>query len=151
MDHMGYKLYLANPDLWMREDKMDNGTEYYEYILLYVDDCLVVSQKPKETLHRLGKYFSLKSDSIGPPKLYLGGKLSKLELPNDVVAWAISASKYIQQALNNLESILDMHGLKLRKGTNSPLLGNYHPEQDSTPECDTENARLYSSLIGILR
>ena len=44
-----------------------------------------------------------------------------------------------------------MHGLKLRCNTNSPLPDNYYPERDATPECDTENARLYASLIGILR
>ena len=118
---------------------------------MYVDDCLVVSHHPKESLHQLGKYFPLKPDSIGPPKLYLGGKLAKLELPNDVISWTISTSKYIQQALKNLEFILDKHGLKLRKGTNSPLPGNCHPERESTHECNTENARLYTSLIEILR
>ena len=103
MEHMGYESCLADPDLWMREAKLDNGTEYYEYILLYVDDCLVISQYPKESLHRLGKYFPLKPESVGPPKLYLGGKLSQLDLPDGVRAWTISASKYIQQDLNNLE------------------------------------------------
>jgi len=99
----------------------------------------------------LGKYFPLKPESIGHPKLYLGGKLSQLDLPNGVCAWAISASKYIQQSLNNLEGILKKHGLKLRRNTNSPLPGNYHPERDATPEYNTDNARLYASLIGILR
>ena len=122
-----------------------------EYVLSYVDDCLVVSQHLEEVLGRLGKYFPLKPGAVDPDKLYLGGKISKLELPNDVHAWAISDSKYIHQALKNLESILDMHGLKLRHNTNSPLPGNYHSDRDETPECDTEIARLYASLIGILR
>ena len=151
MEHMVYSSCLADPDLWMREAKLDNGTDYYEYILLYVDDCLVISQHPKESLHRLGKYFPLKPESIGPPKLYLGGKLSQLDLPNGVRTWTISASTYIQQSLNNLEGILKKHGLKLRHNTNSPLPGNYHPERDDTPECNTDNVRLYASLIGILR
>ena len=92
-----------------------------EYVLLHVDDCLVVSQHLEEVLGRLGKYFPSQPGSVGPDKLYLGGKLSKLELPNDVHAWAISASKYIHQASKNLEPILDMHGLKLRHNTNSTL------------------------------
>ena len=37
MDHMCYKSCLADPDLWMRSANLDNGTEYYGYILLYVD------------------------------------------------------------------------------------------------------------------
>ena len=100
---------------------------------------------------KLGKYFPSKPESVGPPKLYLAGKLSKLELPNGVVPWTISTSKYIKQALNNLESILTTHVLKLRKNTNSPLPGNYRPECASTPECGPENATLYASLIGMLQ
>ena len=46
MGHMGYKSCLADADLLMRPTKLDNGTEYYEYILLYVNDCLVVSEYP---------------------------------------------------------------------------------------------------------
>ena len=83
----------------MRSAKLDNGTEYYEYILLYVDDCLVVSEYPDHVLNRLGKYFPMKPESIGLPKLYLGGKLSTIDLPNGVTAWAISASKYIQKCI----------------------------------------------------
>ena len=151
MDHMGYKSCLADPDLWMRQTKLDNGTEYYEYILLYVDDCLVISEHPDQALKKLGKYFPMKPESVGPPKLYLGGKLSKVDLPNGVKAWAISASKYIHNALKNVEATLSQHGLSLRRGTNSPLPGSYRPECDVTPECDTHNASLYASLIGILR
>ena len=71
MDHMGY------PDLWMRISRLpvDNGTNYMEYVLLYFDDCLVVSQHPKEALMKLGKYFLLKQGSVGSPKLYLDLKL----------------------------------------------------------------------------
>ena len=151
MDHMGYKSCLADPDLWMRPAKKDNGTEYYEYILLYVDDCLVVSEHPDQALNKLGKYFPLKPGSVGPPKLYLGGKLSRVDLPNGVKAWAVSASKYIQSALRNIETTLKQNGLSLRRGTNSPLPGSYRPECDVTPVCDNSNARLYASLIGILR
>ena len=77
---------------------MDNGIGYLEYVLLYVKNCLVDSQHPEEVLGRLRKYFPLKPGSVGPPKLYLGGNLSKLELPNGVQALAISAIKYIHQA-----------------------------------------------------
>ena len=143
MDHLGYQSCLADPDLWFCVSKLDNGTEYYEYILLYVDDCLVVSEHPNQVLSRHGKYFPLKPDSVGPPKLYLGEKLSKMQLPNGVVAWTISASKYIHSTLKNVEATLKKHGLTLRKGTNSPLPGSYRPECDLTPECDTSNARLY--------
>ena len=52
---------------------------YYEYVLLYVDDALVVSHRGKRILcNKLGKYFELKEESIGPPKQFLGGKVSRI-------------------------------------------------------------------------
>ena len=57
MDHMGHKSCFADPDLWMRVSRLDNGIDYMEYVLLYVDNCLVVSQHLDETLGRLGNSF----------------------------------------------------------------------------------------------
>jgi len=65
---------LADPDVWMRPAKKANGSSYYEYILLYTDDALCVSESPERVLREeIGKYFELKEESIGPPKIYLGG------------------------------------------------------------------------------
>ena len=139
MDHMRYQSCLADPDLWFWILKLDDGTDYYEYILPCVDDCLMISEHPDQVLTRLGKYFPFKPESVCPPKLYFGGKLSKMDLPNRVVAWTISTSKYIQSTLKNIERILRKHGLSLRKGTNSPLPGSYRPESELIPECDTNN------------
>ena len=86
MSHLGYHPCCADPDLWMRLGKLKNGVDYYEYILLYVDDCLVVSDSPGESLQKLGKYFRLKKGSVGPPTLYLGEKITKVGLPNGIDA-----------------------------------------------------------------
>ena len=54
---LNYKPCLADPDLWMREAVHSNGSKYYEYILLYVDDALAISEYPKESLLEIDKYF----------------------------------------------------------------------------------------------
>lgn len=151
MDHLGFAPCKADPDLWMREAKRENGQAYYEYMLLYVDDALCVSSHPMETLDALGKYFTLKPGSIGPPKIYLGAKISQVTLPNGVLAWASSSSQYIQEAVRNVESHLKRHNMSLRKGTNAPLTSNYRPECDASCELDHHDASYYASLIGILR
>jgi hypothetical protein len=43
MLNIGYESCLADPDIWTRKPQKDNGTEYWEYMLLYTDDCLSVS------------------------------------------------------------------------------------------------------------
>ena len=39
MEYLGYDSSNANPDVWMRPETRIDGLDYYEYILLYVDDC----------------------------------------------------------------------------------------------------------------
>ena len=72
-------------------------------ILLYTDDALVFSQHSEKTLMELGQYFQLKEESIGPPKIYLGGHCRKVQLENGVESWALSSSQYVQTVVNNVE------------------------------------------------
>ena len=63
-----------DPDVWMRPAKQRDGSEYYEYILLYTNDALVVSENAEHVLRtEVGRYWILKEEPIGPPKFYLGG------------------------------------------------------------------------------
>ena len=125
-------------------------------MLLYVDDTLCLSEHPMEAMLELNKYFPLKKDKkgkplIGPPTIYLGGKLSQVELPNGVVAWAISSSQYVQEAVRNVEEHLKREGKSMQKGADTPITKGYHPECDVTPTLEPEEANYYQSLIGIVR
>ena len=40
----------SDPDFWMQKARKYNGTEYYEYMLLYVDDCLDISETSTESV-----------------------------------------------------------------------------------------------------
>ena len=85
MKHLGFKLCLANPDLWMKpEVRLDDGVEYYTYVLLYVDDALVVHHDGESVLKRLDKYFKLKEGSVGDPEVHLEAKLKRMRLENGV-------------------------------------------------------------------
>ena len=61
----------ADPDVWMRPAIKSDGTMCYDYVLLYVDDALVVSENAESILrNELGRYFELKEELIGPPDHY---------------------------------------------------------------------------------
>ena len=77
MKFLWFEYSQANPDVWIRESvQKDGSTKYYEYVLLYTDDCLVISDLVEIVLCKeIGKYFNIKESSIGPPTHYLGGKL----------------------------------------------------------------------------
>ena len=34
LDEINFKLYVADPDVWLRSAVQPDGTEYYEYILM---------------------------------------------------------------------------------------------------------------------
>jgi hypothetical protein len=127
--------------------------KYYEYILLYVDDACVVSHEPKEAMRRIDKYFPMKPGSIGEPDIDLGAKLTKVRLPNGVTAWTASASKYVQEAVKNVESHLltEYNGRKLPRKANTLFQRDYRPELDTSPELDPKTATYYQSQIGVLR
>jgi hypothetical protein len=88
----------------MRPAINSDGTKVWDFVLIYTDDTLVISENAETILrHKVGKYVELKQESIGPPKIYLGGHLRKVQLENGVDAWAFSSSQYVQAAIKNVE------------------------------------------------
>ena len=135
----------------MREAVKSDGTQYWWYVLLYVDDCLVVPENGEKVLsNEIDKYFTFKKTSIGLPKVYLGCKMSLVELENGAKAWAFSSSQYVQEAVQNVESYLKEQDLKLTAHAGAPFSTDYRPEIDENSELEPVDAAYYQSLIGIL-
>jgi hypothetical protein len=95
----------------------------------------------------------MKDGSIQVPTFYLGAKLKKTVLPNGVVSWGMSSSKYVQSAVRNVKEYLAAlpGDQKLMKKADGPFSGGYKPELDESPELDPTRANFYQSQIGILR
>ena len=143
----------ADPDVWMRAAVDPDRREYWEYVLLYTDDCLVVSHRGQSVLtDEIGKYFEMKQESIAHPDIYLGGKLRKVELENGVFAWAFGSSQYVQAAVANVENYLREHDANpLPPRCTTPLSPDYRPEIDTSQELCPRLASHYMSMIGVLR
>ena len=140
--------------MWMQPAKHSDGCEYYEYVLLYTNDTMVISENVESVLrNELGKYFELKEESIGPPKLYLGGHVSQVELDNGVKCWSFSSSQYVQTAVKNVEThVAKVNDTRWQLPTkaDTPLKASDHPELNVSPELDPANAAYYQSFIGVL-
>ena len=95
MKFLRFEYLQADPDVWMRESvRKDGSTKYYEYILLYIDDYLVIRDRGETVLCKeIGKYFNFKESSIGPPTQYLGGKLREAEIETGQKCWAFGSKK----------------------------------------------------------
>ena len=112
MKFLGFEYSQADPDVWMREFVQKYGsTKYYEYVLLYTNDCLVISDQGETMLSKeIGKYFNLKEYSIGPPTQYLEGKLREVELENGQKCWAFGLKQYVEAAVKNVTEYLKKRG-----------------------------------------
>ena len=152
MARLGFTSSRADPDVWFRLSKRSTGEDYYEYVLLYVDDVLVISERADAVIRKeIGKDWVLKPESIGPPSQYLGGKLREVTLANGVKAWAFGSHQYVQSAVKNVHDHLVKKGLKLPYSAPNPLSTDYRPEIDVTPELGEADASYYHCLIGVLR
>ncbi len=100
---MSYRPSRADPDVYMRPAVKDNGFKYWEYVLVYVDDVLCISDKPELTMTGIQRKFKLKDDKIEEPSMYLGASLSRMINAENKSCWAMSSDEYCQAAVKNVE------------------------------------------------
>jgi hypothetical protein len=108
---------------------------------------------PVSPLAKLDEYFKMKEGSIQVPTFYVGAKMKKTVLPNGVVAWGMSSSKYVQSAVQNVKeymAVLPGDQMLVKKAC-GPFAGGYKPELDESPELYPTRSNFYQSQIGILR
>jgi len=106
----------ADPDVWMRKARKPSGFEYWEYILCYVDNILVISHNPQLIMDSISQFVTFKPGSIEPPKSYLGADVycvtihdSNQDTPMKQV-WAMSANEYVKRAIQEVERVLGESG-----------------------------------------
>ena len=81
MADMHFESCKADPDLWMRPGTRSDRTLYWQLVFLYTDNFLTIMEEPELFLREyLGARFTLKENSIGPPKQYLGNTVSQVTL-----------------------------------------------------------------------
>ena len=61
----------------MKADVKLDGTKYYSYILIYVNDISIVSHNPNIYMTQLQDEYYVKKESIGPPNSYLGAEITQ--------------------------------------------------------------------------
>ncbi len=108
MGRIGFTSSRADPNVWFRLSTRSTGEVYYEYVLLDVDNFLVILERAESVLRKeIGKFFVLKDESVGPPSMYLGGKLRQVELLNGE-----QHGHSVQANMSNLQSRMFMNILQ---------------------------------------
>jgi hypothetical protein len=102
----------------------------------------------------INKYLPLKPSSVGDPDIYLGAKLKETRLPNGGMAWGLSPSKYVVQAIKNCqlhltEKLAGKYSIPVRAGNLFPV--DYDPSTDLSDLLDPNCSSFYQHLIGVMR
>ena len=162
-DILGNKLKfrssLSDPDLWYKEMISTEGVEYYAYILVYVDNILILDKDPERFMQVLKEEYKVKPGSIGKPKVYLGAGISKAFYPDGSYTWLMSSSNYVREALCNIKKDLKQNNLQFNKKLSDPnYLArtpfcpiDYRSELDTTMLCHDSSTNYFQNLIGVLR
>ena len=78
LDEIWFQSSPADPDVWLRPAVKFNCEEYYEWVLMYVNDILEISMDPTAILKSMeGDTVKYKNGKIEPPEIYLGAKLQE--------------------------------------------------------------------------
>ena len=75
---MNFQSSYADNDVWIKADTKADGTEYYTYILIYVDDILIVFDNPSHYMKQLQAAYYVKENSICLPRLHVGAEIKKV-------------------------------------------------------------------------
>jgi Reverse transcriptase (RNA-dependent DNA polymerase) len=138
LEEIGFKSSIADPDVWLRPASAPDGTEYYSYVLAYIDDILAIDYDPDGIMKQIGERFKFKNDAVMEPESYLGAKLQKRRLDN-VDIWTMSSISYTDAALKNVHEQLKGTRWTLPRHASTPMPTEYHPELDETPLLDEED------------
>ncbi|KAG7369925.1 reverse transcriptase RNA-dependent DNA polymerase [Nitzschia inconspicua] len=149
---LGFTETKADPNVWIRPDTKDDGTEYYEMLFVYVDDVLALSKNPRSIIDAINEVYKVKQGSDKKPDRYLGGDVMEVEVDGGRRIWATSPRTYVKNSIRVVEDLLneDGEGYVLKRNCKNPLPQGYRPELDISPELGPRLISRFQQLIGIL-
>jgi len=74
---LGYSLTYADNDVYIKARTRGDGSKYYSYLIIYVDDVLCIDENPEKIIERISSVYRVKDGSIEEPKTYLGMNIRK--------------------------------------------------------------------------
>ena len=136
-----------------------NGTAYYAYIPVYLDDILIIDKNPERFTSLLKENYTVKPSSIGEPKVYLGADIWKAYYSDGSYAWTMGLQSYVKEAFCNVKKQLFLYNLifnnKLLDVKYSPTKTtfssiDYKSELDTSLMCNQNQTNYFQNLIGVL-
>ena len=159
-EELGYVPCVADQDVHMKEATKPDGTKYWAYIIVYVDDVLVINHNAKATMNLISNIYRMKDGSIETPKVYLGANIKEWNIQDPEgqfdKCYALSSETYTKEAIRVVNSLMLKHKFSYsstrRHGSKSPFSSSeYRPELESSQYCSDKHTTIYQNLMGMLR
>lgn len=156
--NMGFKDTKADGDVYRKKSYRKDQTAYYEYMVVYVDDVICISETPDHWIKLLASQYRLRD--IGSPKRFLGSDIKSKQYIDEngdqAMCWAFGSDTYVKDACVLAEEQMRKHGIVYpstrRHGSSSPFSSqSYRPELDATDFCNPELTTMFQNLVGVLR
>jgi hypothetical protein len=130
-----------------------DGFTYWEYVLIYVDDLLVVSHQANEIMENISALYRLKEDPktgkcFGKPDHYLGSTVGTCTFhATGQQCWFMSSDEYVAEAVKNVQTKLSEVSRSLKSKVSTPLAPSYWPELDDSALLPDEQAITSRTLL----
>ena len=125
-----FKSSLDDPDLWYKPMITPDGRDYYAYVLVYVNDILIIDKIPQRFMDLLKDTYTVKPSSIGQPKVYLGVDINKVYYLDGSYAWSMGSQSYVKEAICNIKKQLSQNNLRFnKKSYQIRIIHQEHPFQ----------------------
>ena len=142
----------ADPNIHQRISVDRNGNRYWEWVVVYVDDLMVISHDPKVIMNGIAESYDLR-DTVKPPDRYLGANVGRWQLSDGREVWCMDGKDYVKNAVKLAKDLLESKGLQFTYGKKCqrPMPKDYRPELDASRELGPRETQEYQQFIGVAR
>ena len=95
---MGYRHTESEHGILIKRSTTGNDTDYYKYILVYVDDVIHLAKDIEEDMLKLNHVYRLR-EVFGPQDRYLGTNSNKVQLEDGRTLWSMTYVEYLRGAI----------------------------------------------------
>ena len=82
---------MADPNVWIRAAMSIDGYGYYEMLLVYVDDIMIISTLGDQVAKQICEFYYIKEGSQGLPMLYLVADTETIHTEDGREIWTTSS------------------------------------------------------------
>ncbi len=129
------------------------ASKYHEYVIVYVDDVLIISHSSQDHWQRTQSTYDLNPNSIGPPTQSLGSDDEQVTRPGGDPSgkeyWSFST--YVKHTVKNVILLLPEEGRGSTATTKAPSPSTTYPyEMDMSNKCNDDGSSRIPQLIGVV-